>query len=46
MLTCFKCKKIIFKNSAIFMFQDNSFCSIDCRKIFIDYINDFKNNIK
>ena len=46
MFKCFNCKHIICKNSLIFMFQDNSFCSIDCRKIFINYSNDLKNNIK
>ena len=39
MFICFICKKIILKNSVIYMCLDNSFCSNGCRQIIFDQIN-------
>ena len=35
MFSCCTCHKIIGKNLIIYMFQDNSYCSIKCRDIHI-----------
>ena len=43
MFPCLICKKIIPKNSVVYMFQDNSFCSEKCRNILIKHINNKKN---
>lgn len=42
MFSCLICKKIIPKNFAVYMCQDNSFCSVKCRQVLIDYINNKK----
>ena len=38
MFSCFICKKIISKNSVIYMCRDNSFCSIKCRQNMIEKV--------
>ena len=44
MFSCYTCQKIIGQNSMVYMFQDKSYCSDECRNINIKKYFEYREN--